>query len=119
MTREKDKAPLGPVLATMVTVEPGRWVAVHTIERPGEGRMVVEIFHDNDGPIELGVYEDGAARFEGRMSDYPADGWRTRVMPYEDSLYQQMTQIGQPADALSSHPREGQPAIVLMDNSPG
>lgn len=127
MTHEKDKAPLGPVLAMMSIVEPGRWVAVHTIDRPpadsaglsGEGRMVVEIFHDNDDPIELGVYEDGAVRFEGSTADYPANGWRSRIMPFEDSLYQTTDRGDRSADALAGHPREAPATVVRMDNPQG
>jgi hypothetical protein len=100
----------------IVTVEPGRWVAVAvdgngpTATAP-DGRMVTEIFHSNPYPVSFAVGE--STPDSGRVvwpspvpGDDGYDGYRVRVIPFEDSTYQRFVQSPAPADVLGGHPLE-------------
>lgn len=97
-----------------VVVPPRTWFAARVLgdaatDDTPDTRTVVEIFHDNTGSIELLVADDGCTAFAGEPEDYPADGWRARLMPWVDSLGARVdaaTEI-QPAEepnALAGHP---------------
>jgi hypothetical protein len=88
-----------PTKVRDVTLTPGIWQRVHVRgEEPGptevDSRMVTEVFHANTGNISLAVFDDGSVTFDGPSEDYPADGWRTRWVPFEESAYQEFVQSG-------------------------
>jgi hypothetical protein len=97
----------------IVTVEPGRWVAVAT-DGEGAGRMVTEVFHANPGSANFAVAAEplrsGGRLVRPDLGQDLTDGYRTRVIPFEDSTYQRFVQDAAPEppkDALSGHPMEG------------
>lgn len=94
MTSEKQ-----PDKVKSVTLTPGVWQRVFVRgEAPSptevDSRMVTEVFHANTDTITLAVFDDGSVTFDGPSEDYPADGWRTRWVPFEESAYQHYVQSG-------------------------
>lgn len=88
-----------PAKVRDVMLSPGTWQRVYVRgEEPGptevDTRMVTEVFHANTGNISLAVFDDGSVTFDGPAEDYPADGWRCRWVPFEESAYQQFVQNG-------------------------
>lgn len=126
----------GPVKIRTVTVPPGRWVPVLTAGHPGtlrepDTRQVVEVFQDNGHDVDFDIWDDRSVSFAGsghpihgtvdtRASDYPADGWRVRWVPYDDSTLRRMDVEGQPAAPMPhvELPPPGEPGpdrIAVVD----
>lgn len=80
-----------PGLVRSATIRPGIWIPIHItghLGPEGDTRMVTEVFHANEHELTMAVYDDGSVTYAGEAKDYPADGWRVRQIPYEDSTYQ-------------------------------
>ncbi len=106
-----------PRLISHHTFPPGVWVTVAEVADPawvvtGPARTAVpgptmsaQVLHKNTGSITLAVYEDGAVRYDGPNEDYPADGWRWRMIPTSDIRMDDTDPA--PGNPLTGHRLEG------------